>query len=276
MLFDGGLNMDKSEFLEIFDTQYRRDLLEPNVRREAIPADDPRVVRHSSAQFKNGFISYFKLNENSVEQEIDEQVEFFSNLGYEFEWKVYDHDSPADIRDRLTRRGFVIEELAALMILDTDVTPAFLDPEDVSVRRVEDEAGIQAIMRMEKAVWNEDHSELAIRLWQDLQTDPMSLSVFASYEGEQLVSAAWIYYHPPTKFASLWGGSTLAEHRGKGHYTALLNARMREARSRGYRFLMVDASPMSRPILERRGFDFYGFSTACVWKPEKKEGSSNA
>lgn len=268
--------MDKSEFLAIFDKQYRRDLIEPNVQREAIPPDDPRVVRHLSTQFKNGFISYSKLDEGSIEAEIDAQVAFFSNLGYEFEWKVYDHDCPADLRERLTRRGFVIEELAALMILDMDLAPAFPDPEEVSVRRVKDEAGIQAIMRMEEAIWNEDHSELATRLWQDINTDPMSLSIFASYDGDTLASAAWIYYHPPTKFASLWGGSTLPEHRGKGHYTALLNARMREARSRGYRFLMVDASPMSRPILERRGFQCYGFSTACVWKPVQKEGSSNA
>lgn len=268
--------MDKYDFLEIFDAQYRRDLIELSAQREAVPPDDPRVVRHCSPQFKNGFISYFKLDESSVEAEIDAQVAYFSNLGYEFEWKVYDHDSPADMRDRLTRRGFVIEELAALMILDMDGSPALLDPENISVRRVEDEASIQAIMRMEEAVWNEDHSELATRIWQDLQTDPMTLSVFASYDGDHLASAAWIYYHPPTKFASLWGGSTLPEHRGRGHYTALLNARMREARSRGYRFLMVDASPMSRPILERRGFAFYGFSTACVWKPAQKKGSSDA
>lgn len=268
--------MDKSEFLELFDKQYRRDLIEPSVQREAIPADEPRVVRHSSQQFKSGFISYSRLDERNVEAEIDAQVAFFSNLGYKFEWKVYDHDCPPDLRERLAKRGFTVEDPEALMILDMDLIPTFLDPEGVTVRRVEDEAGIQAIMRMEEAVWNEDHSELATRLWQDLQTDPMTLSIFASYTEGILASAAWIYYHPPTHFASLWGGSTLPEHRGKGHYTALLNARMREARSRGYRFLMVDASPMSRPILERRGFTFYGFSTPCVWKPEQKEGSSNA
>lgn len=268
--------MDKSEFLELFDKQYRRDLIEPGVQREAIPLDDPHVVRHHSTQFKNGFISYSKLDESSVEAEIDAQVAFFSNLGYEFEWKVYDHDCPADLRERLAKRGFSVEEPEALMILDMHLIPASPDPAGIAVRRVEDEAGIQAIMRMEEAVWNEDHSELATRLWQDLSTDPMTLSIFAAYTSDQLVSAAWIYYHPPTHFASLWGGSTLPEHRGKGLYTALLNARMREARSRGYRFLMVDASPMSRPILERRGFVFYGFSTPCVWKPAQKEGISDA
>lgn len=268
--------MDKNEFLEIFDKQYRRDLIELGVRREAIPPEDARVVRHHSPQFKNGFISYARLDEKNVDAEIDAQVAFFADLGYWFEWKVYDHDSPPDLRERLARRGFLIEDPEALMILDLHITPAFLEPEGVEVRRVEDEAGIQAIMRMEEAIWQEDHSELATRLWQDLQSDPMTLSVFASYAGDQPVSAAWIYYHPPSHFASLWGGSTLPEHRGQGHYTALLNARMREARSRGYRFLMVDASPMSRPILERRGFTFYGFSTPCVWKPAQKEGNSDA
>src|SRR5574338_409539 len=110
--------MDKSEFLEIFDTQYRRDLIEPSVQREAIPPDEPRVVRHYSRQFENGFISYSKLDASNVEAEIDAQVAFFSNLGYTFEWKVYDHDRPSDLRDRLARRGFTIDDPEALMILD--------------------------------------------------------------------------------------------------------------------------------------------------------------
>jgi predicted acetyltransferase len=64
----------------------------------------------------------------------------------------------------------------------------------------------------------------------------------------------------------MWGGATLATHRGKGYYTALVAARLQEAMQRGARFLFIDASPMSRPILERRGFVFLGFSKPCVFR----------
>jgi hypothetical protein len=54
----------------------------------------------------------------------------------------------------------------------------------------------------------------------------------------------------------LYGGATLTAHRGKGLYQALVQARAMEARARGVRFLVVDTSPMSGPILQRHGFVF--------------------
>ncbi|MYR23936.1 GNAT family N-acetyltransferase, partial [Streptomyces sp. SID6137] len=41
---------------------------------------------------------------------------------------------------------------------------------------------------------------------------------------------------------------------GRGLYRALVAHRARIAAARGCRYLQVDASPMSRPILERLGF----------------------
>jgi GNAT superfamily N-acetyltransferase len=70
-----------------------------------------------------------------------------------------------------------------------------------------------------------------------------------------------------TSFATLWGGSTLRQYRGRGFYTALLAVRAREARRRGFRFLQVDASPDSQPILARYGFRCLAYSTPYEWKP---------
>ena len=69
-------------------------------------------------------------------------------------------------------------------------------------------------------------------------------------------AAAWIRYYPDSRFAELYGGATLPAHRGKGLYKALVQARAKEARERGIRFLVVDTSPMSGPILQRHGFVF--------------------
>jgi predicted acetyltransferase len=83
---------------------------------------------------------------------------------------------------------------------------------------------------------------------------------------EQPVSAAWIYFPNHSQFASLWGGSTLDGFRKQGFYTALLAVRAQEAKSRQVKFLTVDASPMSRPILEKLGFEMIAYSYACKWK----------
>ena len=68
-------------------------------------------------------------------------------------------------------------------------------------------------------------------------------------------------------FCGLWGGGTLPEWRGRGIYRALVGYRARLAAARGYRYLQVDASPQSRPILERLGFSCLAMTTPYVWSP---------
>jgi GNAT superfamily N-acetyltransferase len=72
--------------------------------------------------------------------------------------------------------------------------------------------------------------------------------------GAEPVCAARVDFHIGTDFASLWGGGTLPEWRGRGIYRALVSRRARLARDRGYRYLRTDALPTSRPILEKLGF----------------------
>jgi GNAT superfamily N-acetyltransferase len=69
-----------------------------------------------------------------------------------------------------------------------------------------------------------------------------------------VVSAGWVRFVAGTAFATLWGGSTLPDWRGRGIYKALVRYRARLAVERGYSYLQVDASADSRPILERAGF----------------------
>ena len=55
---------------------------------------------------------------------------------------------------------------------------------------------------------------------------------------------------------NLFGGGVLADARGRGVYRALVNARWMHAVTRGTPALTVQAGRMSRPVLERLGFEF--------------------
>ena len=57
---------------------------------------------------------------------------------------------------------------------------------------------------------------------------------------------------------ALLGGGTLEADRGRGYYTALVHARWRDAAARGTPLLITQAGTMSRPILERLGFEHVG------------------
>lgn len=263
--------MNTTELLEIYDREHRCTVDDfPGVRREI----GERVIRSFIGDERFGFIPYSALDVENVDAEIEAQIAYFNALGVNFEWKVYDHDRPPDLRQRLAARGFSIQEPEALMVLDLENAPDFYWKMELpAITRIIDAQGVDAVRMMEETVWGTDHSWLNVRMVNDLRTMPHLLSVFAVCEGSRALSAAWMYYHPPSRFSSLWGGSTLPEYRGRGFYTALLAIRAREARDRGMRFLTVDASPMSRPILEKHSFTFLGYSTPCVWKKDAGEES---
>jgi len=61
----------------------------------------------------------------------------------------------------------------------------------------------------------------------ELREDPESVVIYIAYCDDVPVSTAWVRFHAGSQFASLWGGSTLPDYRGRGLYTDLL--------PRGYR-----------------------------------------
>jgi GNAT superfamily N-acetyltransferase len=224
-----------------------------------------------------GWVIYTRLDEAIVEEAISSTVDFFSDKGDEFEWKVYDHDTPNDLKERLLARGFEAEELEAVLAFDMQEAPhGFWEPFPVTVRRITDRKELASVTHIESEVWGEPYDDLEASLAEDMKTTPDQLSVYVAYAGDEAACSAWIRYYPESRFAELYGGATLPAHRGKGLYKALVQARAKEARERGVRFLVVDTSPMSGPILQRHGFVFLTHAQGFVMDFRKgdKTGAS--
>jgi hypothetical protein len=255
--------MDKIDLLEIFTRQQRIEVDYPDIQREV----EESVIRHISLAGEDGFVIYSQLGEENAEVAISAQIARFQGIPQDFEWKVYDYDAPNDLINRLRRRGFEIGDPEALLVLDLTARPEVLNrPVPPSVVRVADPGDVDAIVALENAVWGTEHHDLGEFLKRNLKDFPEIISVYISYQGQQPATAAWTFFHPGTSFASLWGGATLAQYRNQGHYSLLLAVRAQEALARGFSLLTVDASPMSRPILEKRGFQYLASSTPCKWK----------
>ena len=179
---------------------------------------------------------------------------------------MFDHDTPADLKQRLIAHGFEPDEPEALMALDLEEAPArLLQPVSADIRRITDPAQLSLVAAVQAQVWEKPTPGLEDELAQTLRTHPDLMSIFQAYADDKPVANARICYHPGRRFADLWGGSTLPAYRGRGIYTALVAVRAQEARTRGVRFLTVDASPMSRPILEKLGFRHLVYTTPFVW-----------
>jgi GNAT superfamily N-acetyltransferase len=260
--------MDLPELLALYDLEERIKAEWPGTVREVTDL----VVRHRPVQSgehrDNGFIAYSRLDKETADRAIGEQIDYFKALGLKVGWKLYEHDQPADLSVRLLAHGFKAAEPESIMALDLHEAPAaLLEPVVVDVRRIHDPDELRVVQQVEEAVWGEDHSGLVAYLRDTLVQHPHKLSIYYALQDDEPASVAWLFIDDARPFASLWGGSTLPQHRKRGFYTALLAVRLQEAVQRGARFLTIDASPMSRPIAQR--FGFRQITTACDydWEP---------
>ena len=234
------------------------------MRREVTP----NVVRHiDNSDTGKGMVSYSQLNEANVDETIREQVSYFESVGQNFEWKLYDYDRPSDLKERLGSYGFIVEEAEAILVLDLENAPEiFWQPVHHYVQRITDPEKLSDVLTVQQQVWGKDFAWLGKYLGRALHNYPEQMSVYVVYVNEQPVSAAWTYFPKHSQFASLWGGSTVRGFRKQGLYTVLLAVRAQEAKARQVNYLTVDASPMSRPILEKYGFEMIAYSHPCHWK----------
>lgn len=108
---------------------------------------------------------------------------------------------------------------------------------------------------------------LADALTKEKRSAPASLVGYAALAGDEVVSAGWARFPAGAAFGSLWGGATRAAWRGRGVYIAYVARRAADARARGVRWLAVDCSPESLPILLRRGFVRVATTTPWVRTP---------
>jgi GNAT superfamily N-acetyltransferase len=195
-------------------------------------------------------VEWSNLTEADADSVIAEQLRYFAERGRAIEWKYYAYDKPADLPDRLRAAGLQPGEEEALMVAGVDDVPEMPTPEGIRLVDVSDEDGFRQVKYVHDTVFGGDHTPMI----ESMRQRGDSVVPVLALAGDEPVCAARVDFHVGTDFASLWGGGTLPEWRGKGIYRAMVSHRTRLARERGYRYLRTDALPTSRPILEKLGF----------------------
>jgi ribosomal protein S18 acetylase RimI-like enzyme len=257
-----GVNTD--QVLALFDRQLRQDARPdaPHARVERVGD----VVRQVGADPAWTGVLWSDLNEETADAAIAAQVRHFASTGQEFEWKLYAHDRPHDLASRLRAAGFTPGPAETVMVAEIRDLPIEVGlPDGVDVRLVTDPAGVDLLADVHEQAFGTDGSQLRDRLHAQLAQAPETLSAVVVMAGDLPVSAARMEFHPGTQFASMWGGGTVASWRRRGIYRALVAHRARIASERGCRYLQVDASSQSRPILHRLGFVPLSVTTPYVY-----------
>jgi GNAT superfamily N-acetyltransferase len=259
---------DAAALLRAYDAQLRGHVPDPLPDGVRVERDGP-VLRFVGLA-GGGMVEYRDLDGLEgleLDGVIARQVRFFAERSEHFEWKLHGHDLPADLPERLRAAGLAAEDVETVVIAPVAVGGEVRLPEGVSLREVREREDLERIAAMEEAIWHDNRGWLADGLEQELRADPDGLVIVVAEAGETVVCAGWVRFPRGTDFATLWGGGTLPDWRGRGLYRALVAYRARLAAEQRRRYLQVDASDDSRPILGRLGFVAVTTTTPFVWSP---------
>lgn len=254
--------MNPNNLLVLYDKDLRLRISFPEARKE-ITNNVVRFVRQAPGM---NFVNFTFANETKLHQVIHQEVEYFLPFEQPFTWKVYEHDLLPSLKDVLVGHGFAPDDdPAAVMVLDVKNTPLpSHQAVHADVRRIETLEGLKDIIYVLDNVWGGHNTWVNDRLGRHLQI-PGYLSVYAAYVNDQPASIAWTYF-PQGQFATLFAGSTIAQYRKQGLYTSLLETRLNEIRDRGYHYAVVEAGSMSKPIVEKHGFQHLTTVYDYEWK----------
>jgi len=259
----GEENIMKSKNLLIqYDKDLRLHVTYPEARRE-VSCNAVRFIRPAPGM---NFVSFTIATGPKLEQAIQCELEYFAPMNQPFTWKVYDHDLLPDLKTKLVSHNFADDgDPASVMVLDVTNAPAgSFDCGLADIRRITTRDGLKDVIQVLDSAYGGSHDWVYERMGMHLQI-PGYLSVYASYVDGKPVSVAWTYF-PRGHFATLFGGTTLAEYRSRGLYTNLLHTRLNEIRERGYQFAAVEAGSMSKPIVEKHGFQHLTTVYDYVWQ----------
>ncbi len=259
---------ENRELLALFDREQRMEIDYPQAEKQV----SAQIVRFIQPAPGMNFILYSDLDEVNADAVIEAQVAYFSGFDQPYSWKVYDHDNPPDLRDRLIRNGGKPDDRDAVLILDLSQTPeSLLSPIETPLQEIRKRAGLSQVIDILEEVWGRSFAWVTDRLGGHLEI-PGYLKVYVALADGRPGAVGWVYFHQNSQFASLWGGSTIEALRGRGFYTALVAQRVQEAIRRGYRYLVIDTSPMSRPIAEKHGFRLLTYAQDFQWNQQFLQG----
>jgi GNAT superfamily N-acetyltransferase len=208
-------------------------------------------------------VSRLRLDPDTISETIAEVRGHIAERGHrEAVWWVGSSATPGDLADRLQTHGLVPDErpgweahATSMALVDEPPAP----PEGIRVRRVESfeefvtarGIGVAAFGTSEEDV--EAYAAIAEESFARERAGNAPRAYIAYLDGEA-VGVGRAIFADDCPAVLMIGGAVLQHARGRGVYRALVHARWVDAVAAGTPALTTHAGAMSRPILERLGF----------------------
>lgn len=245
-------------------------MLDRERRCSGEPSACGRIVREHSPHGAECRIIHSHCTVEEIDDDIRGEIARAALGGYTLEWKVYGHDVPSDLGERLLAAGFAADPPERVLVLPvTEEALVSFDTDAYEIRRLHDAAGLDDVAEIAREIGRTNVEEEKRRLASALRETPNELSIYVAYVDGEPVSSGRINLKQGSAVAELAGGRTKTTHRNRGLFTALVAARLREALARKRTHVFVDALPTSEPILRKKGFQFVTHTQPFIYDPTR-------
>lgn len=205
----------------------------------------------------NNRVGLSRLSEPAADAVIDSLIAAYGRAGHGLVWYLTPSSLPVDLPARLTQRGLTratdirVAGLAFSPLTTTPVPDATSDVRTVDISELRKHVHVMA----EGYGTPVDHSLATLDRLAAGTAPGFELVQYLAYEDGSPVAFATGMVDHVRKVTLLGGGATLPAYRGRGHYRALVHARIADARAKGSLAVVTHAvRTTSAPILLRLGF----------------------
>lgn len=219
---------------------------------ELIERADLLMWRTASSRRWSNRVGYARWSAADADRGIDDVFAYFGDSP--FTWCVGPSSRPADLGERLERRGLRPRD-GRLMTAQLPLRGLRSNPE-VRIEEISSPDDADRLVRFVHPDWPEERRQEAIVERRSYLAFPGRLGGFLiAHLGDQPVANAGYRYSTDGTCLYLTGAETREPYRGRGVYSALVAHRVDLGHRRGCRWAIIRALPdTSAPILRKRGF----------------------
>jgi GNAT superfamily N-acetyltransferase len=212
-----------------------------------------------------------QLPSHRTDELIDETLAYFRSRNVpRLSWWAESETPRTELEKHLARRGLVFNEGGTGMAADLGALPENLpSPAGLTIKIVEDTTALQQwvhITRIGFGIPEEAEGRL-FDLFADVAFEDPAQCYLAILNGQPIGTSQFLL---SAGVAGIYNVTCLPEARGQGIGAAITLAPLREARHRGYRISILQASHLGYPVYRRLGFHDYGKLSIYLWENEIK------
>ena len=205
----------------------------------------------------NGVMAAHLASED-VDRRIDELIAEFKTRALPLEWTVGTSTVPRDLGRHLEAKGLRESLRVPGMALPLDRLPDVTTPDGLTIAAVQDRKALGTAMRIALATFDIPVSFVSKLVDLDASTPTPHREMTQAFLGRlrgRPVASSLLYLSAGV--AGVYFVGTLPGARGRGIARMMTAAALTEARARGYRVGVLQATAMGVPVYRRLGFRTY-------------------